>query len=174
MPSGVWPSQSWIFATRGPRDPRLSTPAASAGAAAASRSAAPIRSAVSLAIETTPPFPGRRRRRCISAIPCAVQDFLHRGSGRGERRVLGVYVRDVGLADGRQQDRGAEQQQQCRRDEGDVEAVEQRGRLLGGVRLPPEVAEYAGGLVRRQRGEDGQAERAADLLRRVEEARGQP
>jgi hypothetical protein len=79
-PSGVWPSQSWILATREPREPFFRTSAASAGAAAASSSAAPIRSAVSLAIRKRrrPSIPGRRPRRSISGKSCLLQDFLQR------------------------------------------------------------------------------------------------
>ena len=174
MPSGLRPSQPGSSPRAGPARPLLSTPAASAGAACASRRVCADRSAVSLAIE--------RRRHPRSAAASFYQRNPLLGAGLLAARLRRAAPPGAPCRCSRRPtcgrapaaDRGAERAAGSppRRRRPRSRRAARRPARPG--RRPPEVGEHAGRLVRRERREHREPERAADLLRRVEQARGQP
>src|SRR5436190_4245494 len=107
----------------------------------------------------------RTNRSAPVRYPCA--------SGRFDSRLALAHGDHVASPQQQDQEQCADDDEDRAPEEGDVEAVDERLRLLGRCRLG-DALERVRGRARRKRREDREAERTPDLLRRVEETRGEP
>ena len=98
----------------------------------------------------------------------------HHAAGDSDRRFALADRDDVTAAQEEEQREEGGADERRASEVRDVEAVDERLSLVGRLRLATEPGQRVLRRVDRERCEDGEPERAADLLRRVEEARREP